>query len=112
MGMIIGKNVSDANIVIAYGGVKGNISNCKDVIIINGDIKGNINNCENVCGLLADDEKLQKSRILEKWRGDKDLSDSDKIFIMTHSQHDALVIDPMFRAIEEWMLKKYPDLDY
>ena len=110
--MIMGKNVSDTNIVIIYGGVKGNISNCQDVIIIDGDIKGNISNCENVCGLLADKELLQKSQILAKLKEGRGLSEYDKVFIMMHSQHDAPVIDPVFREMEELMLKKYPDIDY
>ena len=47
-------NIKDANAVIIYGDVKGNIIDCENVIIINGDIKGNIKDCNNVCGLLAD----------------------------------------------------------
>lgn len=47
-------NVDNANVVIVYGDVKGNVNNCNDVIIINGDVHGHINNCDNVAGLLAD----------------------------------------------------------
>lgn len=46
-------NVNDADVVIVYGDVKGNINNCDNVIVINGDVKGNLNNCDNVAGLLA-----------------------------------------------------------
>ena len=47
-------NVNNADTVIVYGNIKGNINNCDNVIIINGNVEGNINNCDNVCGLLAD----------------------------------------------------------
>lgn len=47
-------NVINANVVIVYGDVKGNITNADTVVVINGDVYGNISNCDNVAGLLAD----------------------------------------------------------
>lgn len=47
-------NVVNADVVIVYGDVKGNINNCDSVVVINGDVYGHINNCDNVAGLLAD----------------------------------------------------------
>ena len=54
-------NINNADVVIVYGDVKGNIVAAKDVIVINGAVKGNLVNCENVAGLLAqEDTYLQK----------------------------------------------------
>lgn len=47
-------NVNNANVVIVYGDIKGNVNNCDNVVVINGDVYGHINNCDNVAGLLAD----------------------------------------------------------
>lgn len=47
-------NVVNADVVIVYGDVKGNIANADTVVVINGDVFGNISNCENAVGLLAD----------------------------------------------------------
>lgn len=47
-------NINNANVVIVYGDVKGNINFCGDVIIINGNVNGNIMDADNVAGLLAE----------------------------------------------------------
>lgn len=47
-------NVVNTGLVIVYGDIKGNVSNCDTVVVINGDVFGNITNCKNVSGLLSD----------------------------------------------------------
>ena len=47
-------NINNANVVIVYGDVKGNIYDCDTVIVINGDVNGNITLCDNVAGFLSD----------------------------------------------------------
>ena len=47
-------NINNANVVIVYGDVKGNVNNCDTIVVINGDVYGHINNCDNVAGLPAD----------------------------------------------------------
>lgn len=47
-------NINNADVVIVYGDVKGNVNNCDNVIVINGDVYGNISNCDNVAGLISD----------------------------------------------------------
>lgn len=47
-------NVSNADVVIVYGDIKGNVYDCDNVVVINGDVYGNITLCDNVAGLLAD----------------------------------------------------------
>lgn len=47
-------DISNADIVIVYGDIKGNVNNANDVIIINGDVKGDVINCSNIAGLLSD----------------------------------------------------------
>lgn len=47
-------DVVNADVVIVYGDVKGNITNADTVVVINGDVFGNVVNCDNVAGLLAD----------------------------------------------------------
>ena len=47
-------DVVNADVVIVYGDVKGNITNADTVVIINGDVYGNISNCDNVAGLISD----------------------------------------------------------
>lgn len=50
----IAGNVNNADVVIVYGDIKGNVYDCDNVIVINGDVNGNITLCDNVAGLLAD----------------------------------------------------------
>ena len=57
-------NVNNAEVVIVYGDVKGNITNADTVVVINGDVYGNITNCDNVAGLLAD-QCIPVNRIVE-----------------------------------------------
>ena len=57
-------NVVNADVVIVYGDVKGNITNADTVVIINGDVYGNISNCDNVAGFLAD-QCIPVNRIVE-----------------------------------------------
>lgn len=47
-------DVVNADVVIIYGDVKGNITNADTVVVINGDVFGNISNCGNVAGLISD----------------------------------------------------------
>ena len=47
-------DVVNTGVVIVYGDIKGNVTNCDTVVVINGDVYGNITNCDNVSGLLAD----------------------------------------------------------
>ena len=46
-------DINNTDVVIVYGKVEGNISNCDDVVIINGDVEGNITNCDNVLGTIS-----------------------------------------------------------
>lgn len=47
-------NVSNADVVIVYGDIKGNVYGCENVVVINGDVYGEVSFCGNVAGLLSD----------------------------------------------------------
>lgn len=48
------KDISNADVVVVYGSVYGDIVNAENVVIINGNVHGDITNCENVLGTISD----------------------------------------------------------
>ena len=60
-------NINNADVVIIYGKVSGNINNCENVVVINGQVVGDICNCENVLGTLADDYEIIDDEPYTRW---------------------------------------------
>lgn len=70
------KDISNADNVVVYGYVDGDIVNCENVIIINGYVDGEIINCNHVLGLLSD-KSIGRNALLNKEKSGVYVSSKD-----------------------------------